>query len=222
MSYRILLVDPSPTAPAVAEHALGEAGYRVALVHTFEEATRQISLDCPDLLITAIRLGAFNGLHLLLRTHAEYRDLPVVVVGAISDFSPDISRYGAQFVASPIDDASLLRTVADLLAGRAPRDPTSDRRWPRKHSGLPATVAAEAARVIELSYGGMRLEMDSAPGGGGGPFDISFPTLGLSVSAVPRWSKPAPEGHGWWCGAEISVAGSDATRTWRSIVDSLN
>lgn len=215
------MVDPYLAASAVTEQALVRAGYRVAAVSTFEQATRQISLDCPDLLITAVRLAAFNGLHLLLRLRADHPGLPVIVVGRLDDFTSDISRYGARFVTTPIDPASLLGMVSELLAGRTPHDPSSERRWPRKTVGLPATVFETSARVVELSYGGLRLEIPGSPGNMKSPFDIRLPTLGLSVKAVPRWSKPVEDGGSWWCGAEIALAGSDATGTWRLIVDSL-
>ena len=222
MSYRILLVDATSTAPPVAEQALDKAGYRVAAVSTFEQASSQLSLDCLDLLITSIRLKAFNGLHLLLRARADRADLPVIVIGHIADFTSDIIRYGATFVSDPVDAALLLRTVSELLAGRAPRDPTGERRWPRKPVGLQATIRETAARVVELSYGGLRLEMLESPGDGHATLDITLPTLGLSVKAVPRWSKPLQNSESWWCGAEIALAGSDAARTWRWIVDSLH
>ena len=222
MSYRILLVDPDVAASVVVENAMTEAGYRVAAVSRFADAIRQISLDCPDLLVTVLRLEAFNGLHLLLRLRENHPGVPVIIVGDLADFTSDIVRYGARFVVTPIDRAALLVLVAEQLVGRTPRDPKGDRRWPRKTAGLPATVLETSARVVELSYGGLRLEMPGAPGDVDAPLDIRLPTLGVSVKAVARWSKAVDGGGAWWCGAEIAPAGSGATRTWRWIVDSLN
>jgi len=42
------------------------------------------------------------------------------------------------------------------------------------------------------------------------------------VQAVACWSQIAEEGGSWRCGAEVAPIDSDATRTWRWIVDSLN
>jgi DNA-binding response OmpR family regulator len=222
MSYRILLVDPNPAAPALSEQAFSAAGYRVARVSTFEQATSQLSLDCPDLLITPIRLKAFNGLHLLLRARADHADLPAIITGHRTDFTSDITRYGATFVPDPVDPAVLLTTASTLLAGRSPRDPTGERRWPRKLVGLQATIHKTSVRVVELSYGGLRLELTESPGDARAMLDIGLPTLGLHVKAVPRWSKPVEDCQSWWCGAEIDPAGSDAAYAWRSIVDSLH
>lgn len=201
--FRILLVDPNSAIGTGTRAALVGAGHRVADVATFEEATLQLALDCPDLLITAVRLGAFNGMHLLLRFRAEHPDVPVVVIGAPRDLTPDLKRHATQFLSPPIDRESFVDLVSDLLAGRTPHDPHSLRQWPRKRTELPANIHWRAARVVELSYGGLRLEMAAALDTGGAPIEIGLPSLGLQVQAVPRWSKPVEEEGCWWCGAEI-------------------
>jgi DNA-binding response OmpR family regulator len=221
MSFRILIVDPNPATATTAEAALLEAGHRVAWVSTFEEATLQQSLDCPDLLVTAVRLGAFNGMHLLFRFRAICPDEPVIVIGAPDDLTPDMRRHATRFLSPPIDRASLVGLVSELLAGRTPHDPNSLRRWPRKRAELPATIHRNVARVVELSYGGLRLEMSAAPYDVLAPIEIELPSLGLNVMALPRWSKPREEGGSWWCGAEIALAGAEAARQWHGIVDAL-
>jgi CheY-like chemotaxis protein len=221
MSFRILLVDPNSANVTNIEAGLVEAGHRVALVCTFEEATLQLSLDCPDLLVTAVRLGAFNGMHLLFRFRAACPDEPVIVIGAPADLTPDMRRHATQFLSPPIDRASFVGLVSELLAGRTPHDPNSLRRWPRKRAELPATIHQNVARVVELSYGGLRLEMSAAPTDVAAPFEIELTSLGFNVRAVPRWSRPVEEGGSWWCGAEIALAGAAAARHWHGIVDAL-
>jgi len=120
MSFRILLVDPDTSAATASEEALVRAGYRVAPVTTFEEAMRQMSLHCPDLLVTKVRLGEFNGLHLLLRCRAEHPDVPVIVVGSSADRTSDITSFDAEFLTSPVDPASFVNLVASLLSARTP------------------------------------------------------------------------------------------------------
>jgi CheY-like chemotaxis protein len=223
MSHRILLVDPSAAAIATAEHALVGAGYRAAAVSTFDQALRQVALDCPDVLVTAIRLAAFNGLHLVIRLRVEHADLPVLITGHMSDFTSDAARYGARFIQTPIDPTLLLKNVAEVLAGREPLDPSSERRWPRRPAGLPATVRNTRARVVELSYGGIRLKMDAAAAPGDPqPFDVRLPTVGMTVRAVPRWASPIDDHGDWWCGAELTLPGADDARSWRWLVDTLN
>ena len=219
--FRILLVDPNSTISTGIRAALAGAGHRVAGVSTFEEATLQLARDCPDLLITAVRLGAFNGMQLLFRFRAEHPDMPVVVIGAPGDLTADMRRHAMCFLSPPIVRESFVDSVSDLLAGRTPRHPHSLRRWPRKRTELPATIHWHTARVVELSYRGLRLEMKAAPDKRGVPIEIGLPSLGLHVTAVPRWSMPVEEGGSWWCGAEIALSGAEATSQWHRIVDAL-
>jgi DNA-binding response OmpR family regulator len=222
MSYRILLVDPNRTTQSISASALVRADYRVAAVSTFEQAKQQLALECPDLLITAIRLGAFNGLQLVLRVRIECGDLPVIVTGTPTDFTSDIDRYGGRFVAADAAGEALLERIEELLAGRTPRDPDSKRRWPRKRAELPATIQDATATVIELSYEGLRFEVEQPTVAGRGALDIHLPTLGLAVKATPRWSRPIDDRESWWCGAEIALGNVDDAQSWRRIVDGLN
>jgi DNA-binding response OmpR family regulator len=222
MSFRILLVETDRAAATVADHVLTNAGYRVAWVDSFADAIRQTTAECPDLMITALRLGPFNGLHLVLRCRAGDAEMPAIIICDPTDLSADIERYGAHALPKPLDPTALLTLVSQLLAGRIPHDPTTLRRWPRKRAELPATVLSGSARVVELSYGGVRLELPRPPGPGRTPIEIRLPTFGVSVQAVACWSHLAEEGGSWRCGAEVAPIDMDATHTWRWIVDSLN
>ncbi|MEO8256554.1 MAG: response regulator [Acidobacteriota bacterium] len=222
MSFRILLVEPDAALAIDIESALIGAGHRLAWVSTFEEATRQLTLECPDLLITAVRLGAFNGMHLLFRFRSDDPDVPVVVIGGPNDLTPDMRRHATRFLSPPIERAALIELVAGLLLGRTPHDPQTLRRWPRKRAQLRASIHRRDVRVVELSYGGLRLEMPAAPADAVAPIEIALPSLGMQVTALPRWSKPAEEGGTWWCGAEIALAGAEAASQWHRIVDALH
>jgi CheY-like chemotaxis protein len=208
---------------SVACPVLNDAGHRVACLDSFADAIRLVeTADIPDLMVAALRLGAFNGLHLLLRVRAHDADIPAVIIGEASDFTRDITEFGARFVAKPIDPSALQDVVAELLTGRIPRDPQGARIWPRKSAELTAMVQDGAARIVELSYGGVRMNLERPPGGEKTSLEIKLPSLGVSVQAVTRWSKLAEDGGSWWCGAEMAPATSDDTRAWRWIVDSLN
>jgi DNA-binding NtrC family response regulator len=208
MSFRILLVDPDSQAAAANQQALVQTGYRVVPVSTFQEATQQMSLDSPDLLITKVRLGSFNGLHLLLRCRAEHPDLPVIVVGTSADRTADVTRFGAEFVDSPIEHASFLELVATLLSGRTPSGPTGARREPRKRAVSRATVSDRTGRGVQSPHGELR-------------------SLEWSVNVSDaRWQLMTVNPGG---GAEMALPAADlkrswrwATRRWRGTVDSLN
>jgi hypothetical protein len=143
--------------------------------------------------------------------------------------------------ASSIDYANaslnlrLMQTLADVIATRSDEvkqallemleqtvQKPDERRWPRKPAGLPATVSQASARVVDLSYGGLRLELAGSPADFTEPVDVALPTLGLSIKAVLRWAKPIEAEGTWWCGAEVAPGDSEAQQTLRGVVDSLN
>jgi DNA-binding response OmpR family regulator len=221
---RILLVDPDPRWSATTEHALSAAGYLAVAVGTFEDALRQLAVDCPDLLVTAARLGAFNGLHLVLRSREDCSGMSMIVTGEEEDplLEAEVIRYGARYASKSLEPERFLRLVSELLTGRSPRGQLVDRRWPRKAAGLPATVWQASARVVELSYGGLRLELPGSPADLKTPMEVALPTLGLSIKAVPRWTTPIEAQGTWWCGAEIAAGDSEAQQTWREVVDALS
>jgi CheY-like chemotaxis protein len=229
MPFRILLVDPDSAAAAASKLALARKGYHVAPASTFEEATRQMALDYPDLLVTKVRLGAFNGLHLLLRCRADHPDLPVIIIGTPADRTADMSRFGAEFVTCPIDHASFLALVATLLSGCAPCDGAATvRRGPLGGAVMSATASDRDTHAVELSAGGVpavRGEPDvevAVP-----PDDNRLLPLGLGARAISggRGKTPTMKSGS----AEIALVGSEtirrwrrATERWRWRLDSLN
>lgn len=67
MAKRVLLVDPTPDRDLVLalQHALPPAA-EVEMCSDFRAARTVLLSRPPDLLITNLRLGAYNGLHLVL------------------------------------------------------------------------------------------------------------------------------------------------------------
>lgn len=117
---RILIVDPNQQWSAETEKLLSSVGYDASSAASFEEASRAIAASRPDLLVTVVRLGRFNGLHLALRARADHPDLPIVVVGETSDagVAADAVKFGAQFASKTMDARDFLNLVATLLDGQ--------------------------------------------------------------------------------------------------------
>jgi DNA-binding response OmpR family regulator len=222
MSYRLLLVQPDRAEAAAAKQILGQAGYTVDSALTFEEGVRSVTADPPDVLIAAVRLERFNGVHLVLRTQAVQPTVGCIVTGIPGDHFVDIDALGIKYVNAPVSKTALLKAVAQSIDGRAPRSASVQRRWPRKRAYLPATISDAAVEVVDLSYGGLRLRGAECAAGIGKPLDIQFPTLGLSIVVTPRWTSAGPSDDGIsWCGAELLYAGTDGGERWRGVVDSL-
>src|SRR4029078_4519196 len=114
---KILLVDDdAATRPGLLELLIG-AGYETRAVATFEEGIRALRVDTPDLLIADVRLGAFNGLQLLV---SSPRSVPAIVITGFADpvLESDARQHGADYVLKPVTPSVLLDMVRRALAQR--------------------------------------------------------------------------------------------------------
>jgi two-component system nitrogen regulation response regulator GlnG len=119
---RILLVEPDADVRTRQAVALSAAGYRVKGAATFEAARQELVDDAPDLVVTAVRLAAFNGLQLVIRARAHNPPLPVVLTAAASDpaLEAEARAHGAAFLAGSTNIDALVALVTDLLSDRRP------------------------------------------------------------------------------------------------------
>ena len=97
------------------------------------------------------------------------------------------------------------------------------RRWPRKRvvGGFRVTIKGRPAAVVDVSYGGLRLELpetDNLPES----FDVEVAGIGLHLEVEPVWSHALAEAPGTICGATLAAEHTPSARTWRAIVDRLN
>jgi DNA-binding response OmpR family regulator len=219
MGGRILLVDDDGATRRGLVALLEEAGYTVIAVSTLHAGKHALVAEDPDLVITDVRLGAFNGLHLLV---ARRTLIPAIVITGFPDraLEADARRMGAEFLVKPIAPAELLRLIERRLskAAREPFQPA--RRWRRKRltTDLPAQVGDAVVRIVDVSYGGLRLAVDRTPSVGFAPsFRVRFPTAAVSVSARVIWQE-AQEAS-WVCGAVVT---EDPESTWRQLVDAAS
>jgi hypothetical protein len=127
----------------------------------------------------------------------------------------EAGRYGAEFVRKPLRPAQFLDAVARSLT-----KVRRQRRWPRKRvvGGFRVTAAGKPAAVVDVCYGGLRLEI---PAGDHLPktFDVEVAGIGLHLEVEPVWQVPARGAV--LCGAALASDSTPAARTWRAIVDRL-
>ncbi len=99
----ILLVVPHPLERTDLATALRVAGHTVAEAESFQEATQYLAQNCPRILITDVRLGAFNGLHLVLRAARTLVKGFIVIDHHFSCWTESAAkRLGAVYVAKPV------------------------------------------------------------------------------------------------------------------------
>jgi two-component system, OmpR family, phosphate regulon response regulator OmpR len=113
-ALRILLVDEDAGSRRACVEILRRASYRVTSAASFEEARRALARR-PDVLITDVRLGAYNGLQLVIRGRAlNPRLVPVVTGFPDASLKEEAARLGAAYLETPIEPARLLRSITAL------------------------------------------------------------------------------------------------------------
>jgi DNA-binding response OmpR family regulator len=117
MAARILVVDDDLGYLNVIKDLLEQGGHEVLLASTFEDGRRVLRDQPPDLLIADVRLGAFNGLQLIVTGDAR---IPTIVVSGFDDavLQADARAFGADYLVKPVTAASLLGLIEQKL-GRA-------------------------------------------------------------------------------------------------------
>lgn len=99
----ILVVETDPLQRASTSEILLSAGFRVMSASNFDDAKRLLAADPPELLITGLRLGEFNGLHLVLRSRTERPEMCVIVTSEFGDkvLEAEVARQNAAFLIRP-------------------------------------------------------------------------------------------------------------------------
>jgi CheY-like chemotaxis protein len=218
MTGRVLLASVSAVSRRRIEGWLQKMGFGVESVSTFEEARDRLPLRDPDVLISDVRLGEFNGLHLVIVGRARRPTLVAVVLGAPDPvLAKEAERLGATYLAEPVTEQELSSHVAMLL-----REAGRKRRWPRKHVGatVDVEVGSSLAHLVDLSYGGFRLEFVDAAGvrDPGSAFRAHVPAFGVSVDADLVWIERGSSGRSVW-GAALANRDPMVSARWRQVVD---
>ena len=120
---------------------LRDAGYRAMGVGTFEAARHLLQTQPCDVLITDLRLAAYNGLHLVLLSQAVNPAALAVVLAEASDASSggEAQRLGARYVSKASAPESLVELVGTMLEA-AQTSSTSPSQPPRLRPRLILTA----------------------------------------------------------------------------------
>lgn len=119
---------------------LARLGFAVAVVTDFADARERVTTEPPDLLVTDVRLGPFNGLHLVFAGKSVNPSLAAIVVGGRADLalSFEVERAGATFLLGPPSAGDLVAALRTVLpsANRASAPREERRRAPDRRQAL--------------------------------------------------------------------------------------
>jgi DNA-binding NtrC family response regulator len=125
----VLVVDSDPEDLSSTVMLLEAAGYRVTSAAAFEEAKQMLASESPDLLITGLRLGCYNGLHLVLRSRVDHPEMSAIVTSYYQDpvLEAEAQRQHAEFLLRPLDGDDLVNAVARSFEASSGSDVEGDR-----------------------------------------------------------------------------------------------
>jgi len=219
MPHKILIVDDDEATRLGLAALLADSGYETITAHNVPTAMRALATENPDLMIVDIRLEGYNGLQVILMAP---KPIPAIVVTGYVDpmLEADARRLGADYLVKPVSPPRLRALVAHRLSRTEREDFVPARQWPRKRVTdiVPIHLDATEARLVDVSYGGIRLEVHD-PRGAELPqaLNLTLPTAHMSVPVDIIWKRRSTETT-WVYGASIRET---AEHEWRSFVDTL-
>jgi DNA-binding NtrC family response regulator len=149
-AFSALVVDPNQVDLFATVSALTEVGFKVSASTNYLDAKTLLTTELPLVLVTEIRLGAYNGLQLALRARSSMPRVSVIVTTGYSDsvLQRDAEQAGATFAQKPLSAAELLAAVFRTVLRQQPasgviepiRPPFERRRAERRQSAEEISV----------------------------------------------------------------------------------
>jgi DNA-binding response OmpR family regulator len=125
-----LVVEPSGPDLAFIRASLTSAGFVVTATDNFKDAAALLVKAPPSLLVTEIRLGAYNGLQLAYRGRSASPPMALVLTSSYPDpvLGRDVERMGATFVLKPFTGRDFVAAVIRTALRKPDRRATDRRR----------------------------------------------------------------------------------------------
>ena len=216
MRSRILIVEAAADVGAGVAALLDRAGYESIVVDTVPAGLQILRDDRASLLITASRVNGYNGLQLVAMGP---RPIPAIVVAATADpfLEGEARRLGAAFLVQP-EGTALLALVEQKLSRPVGETRAESRRWARKRviGELNGFADSTRVRIVDVSYGGVRFEVDDGARLARNSFHLTLPVSDVDITVDVVWKRP--HGSRWAYGAIVDRAQRPA---WRRLVDAI-
>jgi DNA-binding NtrC family response regulator len=155
-----LVVDPSVAETLFVVSSLSELGFQVAVSDNFRDARARLQSG-PTLLVTELRLGEYNGLHLVFRAKSVRTDMAAIIRTQIADplLQLEAERMGATFALKTTSREEFRAAVSRTLMRRPDsfepiRPPFERRRRERRAAHNPLGTMPErrvSERRVDIS-----------------------------------------------------------------------
>ena len=109
----VLIVDWREDELARLVRIVRATGYQAASASCFEDAQRMLAALAPSVLLTSVKLGRYNGLHLVVRARMSRPELSAIVTHHEFDavLEAEANRQDARFVVQPCSPDVLMGHV---------------------------------------------------------------------------------------------------------------
>jgi DNA-binding NtrC family response regulator len=113
----VLLVDDDAQLLAAIREWMLSDGYDVVACSRFEDARAYLRSHAPDVLLSDVRLGAFNGLQLALYLSDAQPRTTMMLMSGYEDavLRRDAKTCGAHFLLKPLDRGQLLARIRQAV-----------------------------------------------------------------------------------------------------------
>ena len=219
--WGILVVDDDLATLRPLLDLLRSSGYSAAGALHLDTAASLVRAIPFDLMIAGVRPRSEGTMDLIRLAREQQPGMAIIAMTAFPDggVEQECSRLGVTYLLKPLNLSPFLKIVAEKVSDLSRR-----RRWARKHilGGFAARIGDAQAKVVDMSYGGLRLEtpmpLESAVPT---PVEVTLLSFGLSVNATLVWSRSFHTPGPWMCGAALQETDESTTRAWRVVVDAL-
>ena len=215
---KVAVASRSLTECAALTEWLEEGGYHVMPIVDAAMPASELEALGFEVLVIDAELMNVGSLMRVARYRATPR--PVLVIGdADPEVEADAERQGASFIVRPIEPQPLHFALTLAVAEGRPTRRSERRPMP----GLPATVDGIAARIVDISYEGVRVELPASERAAlPEEFTLTVPLLNTAVHIQRVWvaSDSTDDESGiLWCGGALARNPQSSEIVWRLLVD---
>jgi len=150
----VLVVDDDHAMAEVVCDVLREAGYHASGVNQGAQALAIVRRECPDVLISDLRMSGLSGHQLQLELKRIAPNLPVIIITAFGSIQTAVEsmKLGAfDYITKPFSNDELLLVVSRALETRSLRQEVRRLRGELARSyGLPNIIATNPQMVALL------------------------------------------------------------------------
>jgi len=122
---RALIVDDDLRILALATRWLAGSDFEIQTASTFADARNEIREHAPDIVVTDIRLGEFNGIQLGMIARETRPDVKLVIMSGYDDpvLRRDVDDLHATFLSKPMRQHALVAAMRETGAASEADNP---------------------------------------------------------------------------------------------------